>query len=310
MDELVGRFRQAFASAVPGHRESVVVAVSGGADSMALLHLFAGLRPRPPITAAHLDHALRPDSARDAEFVLRQAGAIGVPCRVERIADGELRPAGRGVEAAARDHRYRFLGRVARERGARFVATAHHRDDQAETVLLRILRGAGPAGLAAIRPIRPLDDHGDVRLLRPLLATGRREIVAWLSARAIPWREDPTNHGDGNLRAIVRRRLLPALEADTRGLVERLARLAERAAELPAEAAGGPAAAWPPREALLASRGLLRAVLEARSPAGPALDRRTVDRAAARVRAGRGQADLGGGRRLTVRGGRLEISGD
>jgi tRNA(Ile)-lysidine synthase len=192
----------------PARGEALVVGLSGGADSVALLDALALLRgPRGfRLVAAHLDHGLRPSSPDDAAFCRALCERLGVPLRTGR-ADVRARAArdGRGLEAAARRERYAFLRRVLREEDAAAVAVAHTRDDQAETLLLRLLRGAGAGGLAAMRPRRG-------RLLRPLLEVPREDVLAHLRARSLEWREDPSNADLVHLRNRVRHELLPYLE--------------------------------------------------------------------------------------------------
>jgi tRNA(Ile)-lysidine synthase len=205
--------------------ETLVVALSGGADSVALTDALATLARRHGfrLLAAHLDHGLRPESASDAAFCAELAGGLGLEVRLGR-ADVRSRAGamGSGLEDAARRERYAFLRTVKEQEGAVAIAVAHSRDDQAETLLLHLLRGAGTAGLAAMRPW----SRG---LLRPLLAVPRRELVEHCTARGLPWREDATNHDLGFLRNRVRHELLPYLESRfnprTRETLARAARL-------------------------------------------------------------------------------------
>ena len=139
---------------------TVVLAVSGGADSVALLRAMTAVRGggEGRLAAAHLNHQLRgAESDGDEAFVVELCGRLGIACEVGRTPAGELAAeSGDGIEAAARDARYRFLAATAARLGARFVATAHTADDQAETILHRILRGTGIGGLAGIARTRPL----------------------------------------------------------------------------------------------------------------------------------------------------------
>lgn len=220
--------------------EAVVIACSGGADSTALLHLAVrALRPAHLLVVAHLDHGLREGSAGDARFVASEAARLELPAVVERV-DAGPRP-GDSPEERARELRYSFLERVAVDAGAAVLLTAHHADDQAETVLLRAATGAGARGLAGMPPSRPLSADGRVRLARPLLDVRRGDLRAWLAANGIAWRDDPTNAA-GNVRARLRHGALPALaDAVGRDPVPALARLAEN---LRGQAAGdsGPGA--------------------------------------------------------------------
>ena len=189
----------------PGER--VLVAVSGGADSVALLAALAALAPRLGVTlhAAHLHHGVRgADADRDEDCAVGVAEQLGVACTVERAAD--LR-SGSNFEARARARRYAFLRRAARAAGCTRVATGHTRDDQAETLLMRLVRGAGRRGLAGMDPVR------DRWLIRPLLACGRADVVAFLTARNLPWCEDASNRDVSFLRNRLRHEVLPLLRA-------------------------------------------------------------------------------------------------
>jgi tRNA(Ile)-lysidine synthase len=193
----------------PSRGQALVVGLSGGPDSVALLDalLFHSPGMGFRLVAAHLDHALRPDSVEDAAFSEELCRRLAVPFRSAR-ADVRGRAArdGSGLEEAARLERYAFFRAVMREEAASFVAVAHTRDDQAETLLLRLLRGAGSAGLGAMRP-----RAGDV--LRPLLAVSRAQVLAHLEARGLPFRDDPTNADLGIPRNRVRHELIPYIES-------------------------------------------------------------------------------------------------
>jgi tRNA(Ile)-lysidine synthase len=209
----------------PGRGEAVVVALSGGADSVALLDALASAAPVHGLrlVAAHLDHRLRPGSRDDARFCASLCARLGVPLRAggAPVAARAARE-GAGLEAAARRARYAFLRAVSRDQGATAIAVAHTLDDQAETVLLRLLRGAGARGLGAMAPRR-----GD--LWRPLLGVTRAEILRHLRARGLDWREDPSNADLTHRRNRVRHELLPYLESrfnpDVRRAIARTAAL-------------------------------------------------------------------------------------
>lgn len=199
---------------------AVLVAFSGGPDSTALLHLLHGLREARGwrLEAAHFDHALREGSAREAREVAGRARELGVPCRVGRPDEP---PA--ATQEALRRARYAFLREAADEARADRIATGHQADDQAETVLFRILRGTGIGGLAGI-PAR----RGPV--VRPLLPFRRDELRGWLEGRGLAWLEDPANRDPRWARARIRSRVLPALEEAWDGPVrERLLELAATA---------------------------------------------------------------------------------
>lgn len=204
----------------PGSR--AVVALSGGLDSVVLLHLLRFGAPPAGVglLAAHFDHAMRPSSERDALWVAGLCRAWEVPLETERA-----RPVP-SSEEEAREARYAFLERVRRASGAGLVLTAHHADDQAETVLFRVLRGTGPAGLAGIAPRR------EPSLYRPLLAFSRGELEVYAAAAGLSWREDPTNRELHYARNALRSRILPEIERLVApGARRALARLAERARE-------------------------------------------------------------------------------
>ena len=205
----------------------LMLAVSGGPDSMALLHgaarLVEGDRRHWRLTVAHLDHGLREDSADDATFVTDAADALGLPWETRRTDVAALaRAEGRSIEDAGREARYRFLAEVA-PKGA-LIATAHTADDAAETVLLNLLRGSGLGGVRGI-PSR----RGDI--VRPLLLQRRAALRALLDAAGITYRLDPSNEDPAHLRNRVRGQLLPLLEELRPGAVERIGQFARLAAD-------------------------------------------------------------------------------
>lgn len=208
------RVRQALTESTLLPRGAVLLAaVSGGADSVALLHGLhqASRRNRWTVVAAHLNHGIRGAAAReDADFVQHLCREWGVPCQVGRVrVPQRARQRGLSIEMAAREARYEFLQRAARKAGADIIVTAHHADDQAETVLLRLLRGTGLTGLCGMAQQRPL---GTTCLVRPLLSVRRREILAYLQQHHLPWREDAGNQDPVYLRNRIRHELLPCLE--------------------------------------------------------------------------------------------------
>jgi len=210
----------------PPRGSVVVAAVSGGGDSIALLHLLAALAPGRgwTIEVATLDHGLRgPAGAADRSFVVARARALGLHCHAGRASGA--RPPGRSVEEAARLVRREFLENVAHASGAAAVALAHTLDDQAETVLMRLARGCGLRGAGAMARRSGL-------FWRPLLGVRRADLRALCRRAGIDWREDETNRSVEATRNRVRHLLLPALErACGPGAARALARSADLARE-------------------------------------------------------------------------------
>lgn len=208
-------------------RTPLVVGVSGGADSLALLHLLRTLG-FTALHAAALDHGLRGDAgAADAAYVRDLCAAWGIPVTVGQA---HLDASAPGVEARARDARYAFLARVAREQGAAHVAVAHHADDQAETVLLHLLRGAGLRGLRGMALTAPLPGAPDLTLVRPLLDVARADLLAYCDAHGITPRHDATNADVSYLRNRLRHDLLPRMAAINPQVSRGLVRLSRHAA--------------------------------------------------------------------------------
>lgn len=213
--------------AVIADRAVIALAVSGGADSLALMLLArrwqAAGSPRPRIIVLTVDHQLRPSSADEARMVAARADECGFAHRI--LAWTDPKPAN-GIEEAAREARYRLLRSAAIEEGATDVLTAHHRDDQAETVLMRLGGGSGLAGLRGMRPVRALD--GEIVLRRPLLAVPKARLRSLVDEAGWQAAEDETNADEAFLRPRLRA-LLPSLHAV--GLTPgRIARSAERLA--------------------------------------------------------------------------------
>jgi len=194
----------------------VTVAVSGGGDSVALLHILSGLAAagaRYRLSVAHLNHQLRPGAAEEDEaFVRRLAGTLRLPYRGEaRDVKAIARERRLNLEAAARAVRYEFLEHAAEELGAGFVAVGHTRDDKLETVLWRLQRDDDLHHLAAMAPSRPIREGSEVVLVRPSLAVGRQALRDYLRARGVPWRTDHTNRELSRTRNRIRHQLLPVL---------------------------------------------------------------------------------------------------
>ena len=211
---------------------TTLVAVSGGADSVALLRglvQLKGTAGEGRVLAAHFNHHLRgAESDADEAFVRQLARDLNVPLEVGNSGQ-PTNSTGDGLEAAARAARYDFLTETAHRVGARFVVTAHTADDQVETVLHRILRGTGIGGLAGIPRARELSPG--ISLLRPLLAVTRAEVLAYLASLPQPFREDSSNASSAFTRNRIRNELLPLLEKEyapaLRASLLRLSKLAE-----------------------------------------------------------------------------------
>ena len=220
--------------ALPAEGDGVVIAVSGGADSTALLLAFDELskaeRLRWRVTVAHLDHGLRgAQGERDARWVADLTASLGLEVVLGRASVRErARSLRDNLEQAARRARYEFLTRTAQERSARLVLTAHTLDDQAETILLGLLRGSGTEGLGGMRPVRTLGAGCDVLLVRPLLRWARRaDTEGYCQKRGVTARVDEMNEDERFARVRVRRNLVPLLEGFNPRAAEALARTAD-----------------------------------------------------------------------------------
>jgi len=210
--------------------DHVLVALSGGPDSVALTQALLELAPEHGFTLrlAHLNHQLRDGADSDEAFCRQWADEIGLPIDTDRTdVAQQARAAKLSIEQQARNSRYRFLGEIARKWGCRQVAIGHNRDDQAETFLLRLLRGAGARGLAAMRPLasRKALPQG---LIRPMLDVTRSEVLTFLESRRLTYRHDPSNEDRSIPRNLVRHETLPFLaNRHNPNLVATLARTTE-----------------------------------------------------------------------------------
>jgi len=209
-------------------RTRLIVAVSGGPDSLALLHLLAQASPTfsLELVAAHYNHHLRPTASRDAEQVAHLAQTWGLPCivgqgQVETLA----KTWGMGLEAAARRARYTFLGEVAQAQQAETVVTAHHADDQAETVLLQVLRGTSAAW--GLRPIAPLPFNPHLHLWRPLLHASKAQLLDYCQRQAIAFLHDESNDDPRFTRNYLRQQLAPHLAHINPAWITALGRFAQ-----------------------------------------------------------------------------------
>ena len=222
--------------------ERVVVGVSGGPDSVALLDILRQLAVQEgefQLHVAHLHHGLRgADADADAQFVISLAEKWKLPYTVERIDLPEIaREEQLALEEAARRVRYAFLSRVAKTWGAQTIAVGHHADDQAETILMHLLRGAGPAGLRGMLPLTPLADYrllptaapisSSLNLIRPLLELTRAQIIAYCEAAALDYRIDRSNQDTTYFRNQLRHEVLPYLAELNPQITERFCNLGE-----------------------------------------------------------------------------------
>ncbi len=196
---------------------SYIVAVSGGVDSVVLLHILSQMaqkarlqgRPKTHLTVAHYDHGVREDSVEDRRFVERLAGSYGLAFVFD---EGRL---GAGVsEADARDARYAFLRRVKQASGAQYLVTAHHEDDVFETAILNLLRGTGRKGLSSLRSTD--------EVYRPLLSTPKEHVITYARKHGLEWHEDSTNASDDYLRNYIRHNVMPRFDMAARDRLRQL----------------------------------------------------------------------------------------
>lgn len=231
---------------------TVIVATSGGPDSMALLDVLARLGPKLGLSvrACGVDHGLRAEAAKELDLAEAHADRVGVPFARRRVSVG----AGSNLQERARTARWKALAAEARRRGANAIATAHHADDRAETFLLRMLRGAGVRGLAVLPARAPAPFGRGLEALRPLLRARRADILAHLERHGIAFAEDPSNRDPRFLRARVRHEVLPLLEELDPAVVRHLSAIADELCE--AHSPGEPLPHWtdglprPTREAI------------------------------------------------------------
>jgi tRNA(Ile)-lysidine synthase len=226
---LVERFR-ADLDALAGPAERIGVAVSGGPDSLALLLLARAARPGE-VEAATVDHGLRPESAAEAEFVASLCARLSVPhSTLKAVVD----PSRASLQRSAREARYAALAGWIQERGLSRLATAHHADDQAETLVMRLMRGSGVGGLAGVRAVTaiPGSQEGGARMIRPLLGWRRDELASLVAGAGIAPVSDPSNRDERYDRVRIRRHLDEAAWLDPTALARSAAALAEADAAL------------------------------------------------------------------------------
>jgi len=210
-------------SAVRG--KHLLIALSGGADSVALAALLAQARPLLGLTldAAHLDHGIRAESARDAQWCRELCRELDIPFHTVRLdVPGERARTGEGLETVARRMRYGWLFELQKRLGADYIALAHHMDDQAETVLMHLLRGTGPEGISGMEIISG-------RLYRPLLGVRKSALRDYLRSQGISWREDASNAADDTVRNALRLNVLPEIEKSYPKAAEAICRYGELA---------------------------------------------------------------------------------
>ncbi len=298
-----------------GSGERVLVAVSGGADSMALLHALHRVRDElgASLVAAHLDHGIRPDTAEDLAVVRAASEGLGIPLVFDRVdVPAQARAKRLNLEEAARLARRGFLERAAWEAKAARIALGHTRSDVAETVLLHLLRGAGPRGLRGILPATP-------PYVRPLILVSRAEARAFCQVEGIPFRDDPTNDDRRLLRNAIRLEVLPILSRFNPQIEEALARAAHLCADAE-EALGWTAdlalaevsrAADLDLELLCAFPRSVQALVVRRAAeaTGVALEERHVGQVLDALAAGRGEVHLPGGAAARIGSGVLSFGG-
>ncbi|MBK8253584.1 MAG: tRNA lysidine(34) synthetase TilS [Polyangiaceae bacterium] len=220
-----------------GAGETVLCACSGGPDSTALVHVLGKLAPkfRFRVAAHGVDHGLRPEALGELEHAARVCKSLGVPFSITRV---HIEPGG-NIQARAREARRRALRSAARGAGASLIATGHTSDDRAETLILRLLRGAGPRGLAVMPPRSMLEkctpDDSEIYVVRPLLLARRVDVMAHLARHEVSFAEDPSNADPRFLRVRVRREVMPLLTSMSPKITEHLCALAEMLGDLPAE---------------------------------------------------------------------------
>lgn len=218
---------------LPVTEETIVLAVSGGADSTALAlaigELLEARKMSIEVVVAHLDHGLRKSSKQDATWVKNLANELGFTpvlghARVRKLAETST---SNNIEQTARTARYNFLERTARRKEARFVLTAHTMDDQAETVLLHLMRGSAGVGLSAMSKLRPINKASSVLLARPLLWARRSETEEYCTLRNVTFLKDEMNEDYAFARVRVRNQLIPLMRTFNNRIVEALARTAD-----------------------------------------------------------------------------------
>jgi tRNA(Ile)-lysidine synthase len=239
---MLSEFESKAADFIKAHRlcesaDKILLAVSGGTDSTALMYAMGALKTESVLSAkllcAHINHQLRGTEAEEDEgFVVAQADKLGFPVTTKRLdVHGFARENKLSIETAARKLRIGSLLDIAKANNCKWIATAHQKNDNAETILHRLLRGTGFRGLGGIRPVQAFAE--DAKFVRPLLCVGRDEIVEYLRQRNLKWRIDHTNYDCTYRRNYIRHRLIPALQKEcTYSVVEQLSELSQSAQRL------------------------------------------------------------------------------
>lgn len=223
LPDRVARFISRHALLRPGQR--VLVGVSGGPDSMVCLAVLRALGY--DVSVLHVNYGRRTGADADEALVRDYCTRQDIPLRIESLdADRRAERRGESLQAAARRLRYEAFATAAGDRDHSAVAVGHHQDDQAETLLLNLFRGAGPEGLAGMPPSRPLQDAPEVRLVRPLLNEPRAAIKEYAATHDIPWRHDPTNEDPSYDRAALRTEIVPRIEEQFPDASKNMARAA------------------------------------------------------------------------------------
>ena len=203
-----------------GKESPILLGLSGGADSSALLHLLCGYASKAgaSIFAAHLNHGIRTEdygneADRDEEFCRELCQRLGVELFVKRLDIPKMAAkSGRSLESEAREARYEFFSEIMREKGIKILATAHNADDNLETQIYNISRGCGIEGLVGIPEVRPLESVDGGIVIRPILSAEKREILEYCKTNSIPYVTDSTNNEDEYTRNAIRHRIIPILE--------------------------------------------------------------------------------------------------
>ncbi len=264
----VRRTMDRFSMTEPG--ELVVVAVSGGPDSVCLLHVLGELSKELDIdmVVAHYNHGLREgEDESETQLVKKMAESMGLPFVTERAL--HLEPGAPSLEEKARDARYIFLEKIRKNSGAQKIAVGHNLNDQAETVLMRLLRGSGQTGLGGIRPMR------DNRIIRPLIEIKREDIMTYLNARGLPYALDRSNLDTAYYRNRIRLELLPLLLNYQPKLIDHLGHLSNIIREEDGYL-DSKAAAWVKRESVKDPRGNLSLQVPSLVKLHPSLRKRVI----------------------------------